>query len=237
MKRIRNVYGIVVSLIAALFLAAFLVVFIHAGYHNKVLAKLGIKDAPRTTNWAVYAWNNCLTRLEYDADIAFFGDSITANGNFEKRFDAYNVINLGYPGDTIAGMIDRVAMVAAVNPEIVFVHGGINGLTNMNYDNRLAEYAVLLDTLSEQVPDATIYVQSVLPISKEKELSVCSNETIVKYNNHLRVLCEERKLTYIDLHSLYVQDGILNPALAKDGVHLKEHAYTVWENAIAPYIP
>ncbi len=237
MKRKMNVYGIVSSAIAALFLAAFLVVFIHAGYHNKVLAKLGIKDAPRTTNWAVYAWNNCLTRLDYDADIAFLGDSITAGGNFEKRFNTYDVINLGYPGDTIAGMIDRVAMVAAVNPEILFVHGGINGLTNMNYENRLAQYAVLLDTLIEQVPDTTIYVQSVLPISKKKELSICSNETIVKYNNHLRVLCEERNLTYIDLHSSYVQDGILNPALTNDGVHLNEDAYTAWEDAIAQYIP
>ncbi len=85
-------------------------------------------------------------------------------------------------------------------------------------------------------PNANIYIQSVLPIAKEKEATVCKNETIVQFNQALQSIAEEYGVVYIDVHSLYAVDGVMRAEDTKDGVHLRPEAYEVWERAIAAYI-
>lgn len=54
-----KLYAIIVTVITLLSIAAFLVVFIHAGYHTKVLVKLGLKEKTASTNYSLLAWENC----------------------------------------------------------------------------------------------------------------------------------------------------------------------------------
>lgn len=231
-----KIYAISITACAILVFAAFGVVFHHAGYDTKVLVKLGIIEATAQTNWAVVGWNNTLEKLNYDADIVFFGDSITRGSDFREYFPEKKIVNSGYPGDTLVGMIDRVSGVAAVSPEKVFVLGGINGLTDVNIDNCISTYSDLIDELLEALPEADIYIQSVLPISSSKELSVCHNSTIVKFNSTLEQLASEKGVSYVDLFSLYEVNGEMNPELTKDGVHIYPEAYSLWAEEIAKYI-
>lgn len=108
-------------------------------------------------------------------------------------------------------MKQRIISVSSVNPEKVFVLGGINGLSDAN-------------------------IQSVLPISKAKELGVCHNTTIQQFNQGIKTLAEERNMIYIDLYSLYEVNGEMNPDLTRDGVHIWPEAYESWANTIKQYI-
>jgi len=231
-----KIYCVAITLTALIFIAGFFTIFFHADYDSKVLVKLNLKEATIPVNHAVTAWSSCLEKLNYDSDVAFLGDSITRGGDFQKYFEDIKVINLGYGGDIIKGVTNRLSMVKAVSPEKIFLLIGINDLTNYNVDMCAKSYSELLQKMKNNFPDTTIYVQSILPISKEKEKTKCFNSTIEKLNKQIKSLCEEYKITYIDLYSVFSKDNQLNPELTKDGIHLKDEAYKVWTDAIRSYI-
>jgi len=231
-----KVYAVSISICAIFILSAFLVLFFHGEYDTKILVKLGIKEPEVKTNWAVKGWNNMLEKMDYDADIVFFGDSITSGSDFRAYFPNEKIVVSGYPGDSLIGMKERVAGIAAVVPEKVFVLGGINGLKDGKVEQSVSLYRQLLVELKDSLPDTEIYIQSVLPISKEKETTVCQNSTIMAFNNRLAQLAEENKMTYVDLYSAYEWNGEMNPNHTRDGVHLKTEAYACWASIIAEYI-
>lgn len=234
-KRLK-IYTIFVTACAILVFLAFCVVFHRAGYDTKVLVKLGIIEPVPQTDWAVVGWNNTLEKLGYDSDVVFFGDSITRGSDFREYFPELKIVNLGFPGDSLLGMIDRVSGVVAVTPEKVFVLGGINGLKDENVDYCIAMYGELLDSLIENLPTSQIFVQSVLPISSSKERSFCHNTTIVKFNARLEQLAAEKGLVFVDFYSLYELSGEMNPDLTIDGIHLYPEAYALWADAIAKHM-
>lgn len=240
MKNIKykglKIYAFLVSVLFLLAMAAFALTFVKAGYYEKIMVKLGLKEPTAEVNWAVGGWNNTLMKLDYDADTVFLGDSITHSGDFRSYFPDEKIVNLGYYGDTLAGMIDRVPGAAAVNPEKVFVLGGINGLTDRNIEKSIATYDRLLEELQAALPDAEIYVQSVLPVSDFREHAMLHNTSIVEFNTRLAALAQSRGCVYVDLHALYHQDGQMNPELTADGLHLKPEAYGIWAEAIREYM-
>ncbi len=174
--------------------------------------------------------------MDVDADIVFFGDSITIGGAWADAFQDVNIVNLGISGDSIRGMTCRVDMIASVRPEKVFILGGINSLTDHNSKEILKQYKNMLEKVHESVPEAEIYVQSILPISVEKEKECADNTIIDAFNTELEKLAAEAGATYINIHDLYELDGSMNPELTKDGVHLKPEAYNIWYKALKGYV-
>lgn len=226
-------------------LAVFLAVFVVKFYNEKqptVPEETTVPTTEKPTepvseiDWAVVGWNNTLIKLDYDADIVFFGDSITRASDFREYFPYFDIVNSGYSGDTLKGMLSRVAGVAAVEPEKVFVLGGINGLTDTNAADCIKTYAKLLDSLKEALPDAEIYVQSVLPVSHEKEAVYCHNTAIADFNAKLVELAQEKGAVFVNLYPLYELNGEMNPELTVDGIHLTPEAYDLWATEIEQYI-
>lgn len=208
----------------------------HAGYDVKLLEKLGLVEQHYHTDWSAVGWERSLNKMSYDADIVFFGDSITSGSEFQSSFANKTIVELGIPGDTIIGMTQRIGMVKALSPEKVFILGGINSLTDYNSDKVLSQYRNMIVSLIDLLPSSEIYVQSILPISNEQEIAVCHNESILSFNKDLESLCFDLQVTYVDLFSLYEQEGSMNPDLTKDGIHLNEDGYSLWEESIKKYI-
>lgn len=235
-KPFLKIYAVCITVLFLLASLAFLLVFHRAGYDNKLLVRFGLAEPEHQQNLAVFGWNNTLMKLRYDADVVFFGDSITADSDFQSYFPNVKILNSGYYGDTLTGMVDRVEGIAGVKPEMVFIMGGINGLTDYNVDTSIQSYERLLDELQWQLPDTGIIIQSVLPVSYAREHRLLHNETIVQFNAQLYALAQERGCGYLDLHSLYVKDGELNPEFTRDGLHLSQDAYSIWANALKQYL-
>lgn len=231
-----KIYSVLITMVALFSIAAFLAVFFHAGYDDKILVKLGIRERKTEKNWAVFSWDSCLDKLEYDSDIVFLGDSITRGGDFQEYFSNKKVVNLGYSGDTVKGMAERVSMVKSTTPEQVFIMGGINSITNDSLDIQISEYEKLLKELRETCPKTTVYIQSVLPISKEKERNFRDNSTIDEFNEKLEKLSDEYNMQYIDLFSVFFENGELKPDLSEDGIHINSAGYEVWAQSIGQFI-
>lgn len=229
----------IVSCLAILFALAFLFLFIRERYPQRILDRFlpsrqsaGVQ--PVHNERALDAWENCLKQARLDADVVFFGDSLTRRGGFDRYFPEKTVCNLGLGSDTIAGMTERVSMIAAVSPETVFVMGGINSLRDDTLDRSVKEYDALMSRIADSCP-ASVYVVSVLPISKEKASELgCSPDTIVRFNEAIEASATRCGFLYIDLYRDFATDGgYMTGELTTDGVHLTEEGYTLWTAAIS----
>ena len=174
--------------------------------------------------------------MHYDCDIAFLGNSITAGSDFQAFFFDKKIVNLGYCGDIIPSMISRVGMVKAVSPEKVFVMAGTNDLVHVSIEKYIERYDSLITVLKKEVPNAKIYVQSVLPVNHKLRPDYPSNKKIEDANREISMLAKERECEFINLYGLYVEDGEMREDLTRDGVHLKKEAYNIWAKAIEKYI-
>ena len=168
--------------------------------------------------------------------IVFFGDSITADSNFEEYYPELTIVNLGVYGDTLEDMLARVDEVRAAKPKQIFLLGGINCLRPDNVERCVEQYAALLDALREACPDAAICVESVLPVGAELDPDGSENDAVRCFNAALVTLAQEKGCDYVDIYAAYEQDGALNPALTRDGIHLNFTAYGPWADCIAQFI-
>ena len=234
-KTVSRKWAAALACIALALAAAFAAVVIHGGYADRVLAKLGLRRSAVPVSWAE-GWERCLKYMDVDAEVVFFGDSITSGGDFNALFPEKSVCNLGVPGDTIEGMTARAGMIAAVKPEKVFILGGINSLCDDNSDAVLKEYGAMLDRIGG-VTDAEVYIQGILPVStKQEERLHVKNTTITRFNERIADLAAEKGFHYIDLPGFFLADGVINPDYTKEGIHLTEEGYRVWADAIAGFI-
>lgn len=231
---------VIVSCIAIVFSCAFLFLFIYDGYPQKIISRLNREN--KTVSPYIYndraldGWANCLNQLRVNADIVFYGDSLTHCGNFDRYFPDKTVCNLGLGSNTLKDMIERVGMIESVNPKMIFVMGGINSLRDDSFDQTVDEYDQLLSAITSK-NTAKVYAISILPTSKENTEYGCSLETIPKFNNEIRRIAEKYGCTYVDLYSSFVMpDGSINPILTTDGVHLNDQAYIIWQDCISSYI-
>lgn len=215
--------------------------FLHKeNYFTKLGANLGICDYPHTRNFAVESWTNSLKKMNIDADVVFFGNSITKGSDFQKSFPDKIIVNLDYSGDRFPNMFKRIEQERCVSPNKVFVMAGINGVEHWNNIQFSFYYEQLIDSMLTIVPPESLYVESILPVNTNmpfaKQFSSNVNEVICSKNLLIRNLSKEKGCIYVDLYKEYNEDGMLPGYLTIDGVHLKEDAYKRWERIITEYI-
>lgn len=220
----------------------FVIVLWKSKYYKTILVKMDLieeykSDKDRPDYWAINGWTNTLQKMRYDADIAFFGNSITCMSDFQSYFPYKNIVELGYPGDTMEGMMRRMDQLRAVTPEKIFLMAGINGLAKMSLNEFEKQYNTLLDSIHNAVPQARIYVQSILPVNNEMKEHLPSSQKIKDTNYIIRHISEKRRLKYIGLYDLYADKaGQMQRSCTIDGLHLKPEAYTRWANKIRKFI-
>lgn len=185
-----------------------------------------------TVEKCLQAWANSLRQMNAKADIVFYGDSLTYYGDFASVFPDKVVCNLGLRGDTIQGMIDRVEQVRLLEPKKVFLMGGINDVSNVTADEFEERYNRLLDSIILVLPEATIIVQSMLPVNT-KEFNISCNNTLISIcNKRIQKIAAERIFYYLDVHSAYEENGQLPILLTRDGLHLVNGAYDRWYDVL-----
>lgn len=234
MKKKKWIGALIVVSVCSLTLNG--IVIIRERYMDKLLVKSGLKEGIEESDWTLQGWENSLDQLRYDADIAFFGDSITYGGDLQKYFPDSKIINLGIPGDTLFKMAGRAEMLGSVSPEKIFIMGGINSLTDKNSDACFARYRSMIADIRDMLPDSQLYIESILPVSEKMEKVCASNASIRAFNERLRQLAEEEQITYVNLYPLYESNGYMDPQYSGDGVHLYADAYDSWAEAIRQYV-
>lgn len=167
--------------------------------------------------------------------LLFIGDSLTEWFDWDRRFPAYDVVNLGISGETVEEMLDRRGLIRerAGNPDIVFLMTGINNILQ-GHTAFLGAYAEIVRNFSTWWKGSAIVVQSLLPV----DYSWISNDTIRDLNRQLPAIAKEQRAEYLDVYDAFVdKEGKPNPGyLSDDGVHLADKGYEAWAKVIEEYL-
>lgn len=181
---------------------------------------------------AAEAWAN-RTPNEKFANSLVMGDSIT------QGLYVYNVLDETYvQADRGAGVAKEgdyksdkhMEKAEELQPQAVFLAYGLNDLLRDSGDENkfYEEYKVFITELKSKVPNARIYVNSVLPVQQFKIDQDASYASVPKYNEKLQVLCQEENLTFIDNTDLVKPEYY-----AQDGIHMAPEYYKGWVDRMA----
>lgn len=191
---------------------------------------------------------------EWFNDVSFVGDSLTQGmqlyeeGMQNAMFCAYkgvgpNVIVNG----TTCKRADGVAEVplealTAQQPRAIYVLLGTNVLgRDTDYSSFLTYYRLMLDMLSQTLPNAKIYVQSITPVRPE----VCqksgheglNRDRLCQINNELAAIALEKNCYFLNLWEVLAdENGDLIESYAQpDGYHLRPAGYAVWTDYLCSH--
>jgi lysophospholipase L1-like esterase len=162
----------------------------------------------------------------------FLGDKLTEEGNWAERFPELDVINLGVSGDTTEQVLERLHEVCESKPSTIVVMVGTNDLAwRRSVEQIVRNMESILWRLRNELPDARILVQSVLP--RDRELA----DRVRDINIHLRQFAPTVKAEWVDLWPVFAEeDGEIRPELSRDRLHLNEAGYDAWAEALRAHL-
>jgi lysophospholipase L1-like esterase len=163
--------------------------------------------------------------------VAFVGDSLTDWMRWNELFPDLRSRNFGIAGDTTVGLQHRVGQVIAAKPAKIVLQIGTNDVEfGRSPQAIVANTDDCIAQLHQGLPAAKIYVENLLPRQPQYD------EKVRGVNTLLKAAVEKRGLVMIDLYSLFVVDGRLDPKFTPDDLHLSGAGYLRWRDAIRPYL-
>lgn len=163
-------------------------------------------------------------------DSLFIGDSITDSLSAYEVLDERNVI--AKLGLTAVGAQKEVINIGEGNFSKVYILFGMNDILMGISDEKFTQnYMDLIHIIQKKLPNADIYVQSILPVSPkvQNKKTALNNLKIKEFNSALVRMCKDEGINYIDLKPLLIgKESLREP----DGIHLKYAFYKEWLNYI-----
>lgn len=177
----------------------------------------------------------------YFADAVFVGDSRTEGLKMYSELDSsqfFSSVGMDVDKvftDQVVSLNGQLLTVAQALEQAsyskVYIMLGMNEL-GWVYESVFADnYARIIDTIRESHPDATIYVQSILPVSQWKDGSndIYTNANVVRLQKALVAMCEEKGVNYVNVaEGIQDEQGYLPSEATQDGVHLTPEYCQRW---------
>ncbi len=113
----------------------------------------------------------------------------------------------------------------------VYFQIGINEMGRGDLDGFMQAYSQSVEKFKELQPNAVIYVQAIMKVTKAKSDSdaIFNNEGIEARNERIRQLADNIRVFYIDVNEVVCDEsGGLNPELTFDNLHLYGSKYGIW---------
>lgn len=118
-----------------------------------------------------------------------------------------------------------------IQPDKVYILLGVNSLS-LSKEGFVAAYKRMIDQIRQQLPGTTIYIQSVLPITRSRSQGSnpnIRNGRITEFNEALQVLCWQEEIYYVDVAEAFRgKDGYLPEDWSADGIHIGPKSYVLW---------
>ena len=177
------------------------------------------------------------------------GDSLSLWFPQELLPTGFSWLNQGISGDASYGLLRRLKLFDATDPETVFVMVGINDLSQgLRRETVLANHREIIHHLKAAHPHARIVVQSILPHAADRALKSASpppwatrlintpNAAIRDLNQQLAIAAKEENVDYLNLHVFFTDSqGEMQVELTTDGLHLNRRGYEVWRSQLQAF--
>ena len=115
--------------------------------------------------------------------------------------------------------------------DTVYIMLGVNELGWAYPEVFKLKYKELIEKIREIKPNINIYVQSIIPVTKEIDSTnkYINNNRIRKYNDLIKELANELDVKYLDVASALVNDeGYLPSQASTDGIHVDRDYCLKW---------
>ena len=179
------------------------------------------------------------------SDVSFLGDSLTQGmqlydtGLPNAHFCAYKgvgpnaVVNNTTCRRTDGEKEIPMEALASQQPRALYILLGTNVLTADNdYSSFLTYYRLMLDMISQALPNTKIYVQSITPVRPEvsQKSPGLYKQRLCEINDALSAIALEKGCTFLNLwEALADENGDLIAEYAQpDGYHLLPAGYDAW---------
>ena len=180
---------------------------------------------------------------DYFSDAVFIGDSRTVGlfdygGLDDATFYATVGLNVYDMWDEEFCEIDgkKVTLEEALTTQKfgkVYFQIGINEMGRGTVDSFMKAYSESVEKFHELQPDATIFVQGIMKVAKEKSDKdpIFNNPGIEERNGRIAALANGTYIFYIDVNEVVCDaQGCLNSDLTFDNIHLYGSKYDIWVN-------
>lgn len=177
----------------------------------------------------------------YFSDTVFVGDSRTEgfhlySGLKEGQY-LYSVgatvssIFTKATEQTAAGKVPIMDALTGMECSKVCVMLGVNELGWVSSQTFRDQYEKVIDRIQTDHPDATVMIQSILPVSQAQDdkKTYVNNARIREYNALLEDLAQEKGCVYLDVASAVSDEaGCLRADLTFEGIHLNPAGCRAW---------
>ena len=179
----------------------------------------------------------------YFDDAVFIGDSLTTGIELYGVLENARVFaSIGVNVDTIKTTAfqqkngETLTALEALSKEEnvgkIYIMLGSNGIAWFPKETLINSYKDFVLSVKELKPEATIYIQSILPVTAEMSdlANNITNEKIDEYNEAIIKMAKDLGCYYIDVNSeLKDETGALpDYASPSDGMHLTSEFYVKW---------
>lgn len=167
-----------------------------------------------------------------DGGILFMGSSSVLMWDLKAGFGNYETRGRGFGGSKIwelPALYDEI--VEPHKPDHIVIYTCENDLSiGRTYDEILDDWRVLYGRIRKELPRAQIYILSVKRSPRREYMT----DKILEFNRILEAeLVDMAQATFIDGDSpLIASNGMPDPGLFRDGLHLNEVGYRKWNRLI-----
>ena len=179
---------------------------------------------------------------DWFADAVFIGDSRTEGLMLYTGLEADALANKGMTVSTALTadlvQLDNGEMGTVIEGLAQKTYGKIYIMLGVNelgweYSSIFKDrYSDVIDAIKEAQPQATIYVQSILPVTKARSDSHAfqTKAKVDEYNTLIQAMCTEKGVNYLKVEdAVMTEDGYMVPEYAaSDGVHMNSNGCLKW---------
>ncbi|MBD3409620.1 MAG: hypothetical protein GF419_05380 [Ignavibacteriales bacterium] len=166
--------------------------------------------------------------------VVFLGDSHTHGADWNGMLGRDDVVNRGIPGDQVPGFLARVDEALALEPDYVFIMGGINDIySGAPVERTFDAYVKLIERIREA--GAVPVVQTTLFVNSSFQRGTKGNEDVRMLNARLRRYADKHDVDVIETVAELCENGELIREYSSDGLHLNSIGYERWGDLVRAY--
>ena len=175
-------------------------------------------------------------------DIAFIGDSITQGWEgsgrnvWQKYYGSRKCLDFGVGGDRTQHVLWRFenGQLDGVKPKAVVLMIGTNNSNGNDYSEAdiLEGVQAIVKQIRSRLPETKILLLAIFP---RAQTFSTQRGKILQINQALAKLDDGKNIFSVDFGSQLIEaDGSISKAVMPDHLHLSEHGYEIWAQAIEP---
>ncbi len=210
--------------------------------------QLSTTPAPRDAGWQKRVERDVAQAKQGGWELVFIGDSITdfwqnrGKSEWNNYFGSYKALNLGISADRTEHVLWRLdnGELEGYQPKLFVVMIGTNNNGHRKPEQEstsdtVAGIKAIIDKLGQKAPQSKVLLLAIFPRgATPQDACRMRNEAV---NAEIQKFADNKRVFWMNINDKLLQpDGTLSKEIMPDLLHPNAKGYTIWAEAIAPFV-